>query len=223
MQRIRDLDDVARGLDALMSIDPRLNAIRAVSGEVPLRLSAPGFANLASIVVSQQVSTASASAIFGRLSTLIDPLTAEAVAGADDAVFREAGLSRPKVKALRAVAEAVQGGLDLHGLCAMEAEEAMAHLVAVPGIGPWTAEVYLLFAAGHPDIFPARDVALQSAVGHALGIDPRPGEKQLIRLAESWSPWRGVAARLFWAYYRTLRGREGVPTVVIARKTSSID
>ncbi|TIS00610.1 MAG: DNA-3-methyladenine glycosylase 2 family protein, partial [Mesorhizobium sp.] len=89
---------------------------------------------------------------------------------------------------------------------------------AVPGIGPWTAECYLLFAAGHPDVFPARDVALQTAVGHALGIDPRPPEKTLIRLAESWSPWRGVASRLFWAYYRELKGRDAAPPVEMAEK-----
>ena len=79
------------------------------------------------------------------------------------------------------------------------------------GIGPWTAEVYLLFAAGHPDVFPSRDVALQSAVGAALGIDPRPGDRALALIAESWSPWRGVAARLFWAYYRQMRGRDAAP------------
>jgi DNA-3-methyladenine glycosylase II len=88
----------------------------------------------------------------------------------------------------------------------------------VPGIGPWTAEVYLLFAAGHPDIFPARDVALQSAVGHALGIEPRPPEKTLIALAESWSPWRGVASRLFWSYYRETRGRDAAPPSGIGKK-----
>jgi DNA-3-methyladenine glycosylase II len=87
----------------------------------------------------------------------------------------------------------------------------MARLTAVHGIGRWTAEVYLLFAAGHPDIFPARDVALQTAVGHAFGLAARPDEKALIAIAESWAPWRGVAARLFWAYYRALRGREAVP------------
>ena len=84
-------------------------------------------------------------------------------------------------------------------------------MTTVAGIGRWTAEVYLLSAAGHPDIFPARDVALQTAVGHALGIDPRPGEKRLIEIAESWAPHRGVASRLFWAYYRHIRGREGAP------------
>ena len=105
----------------------------------------------------------------------------------------------------------VEDGLDLDHLCGVEAEEAIARLTALHGVGRWTAEVYLLFAAGHPDIFPARDVALQSAVGHAMGIDPRPGEKALLTIAESWAPWRGVASRLFWAYYRETRGRDAAP------------
>jgi DNA-3-methyladenine glycosylase II len=211
MQRIASLDDISHGLDALVALDPRLERVRAMAGEVPLRLSEPGFRSLASIIVGQQVSRASADAIFGRLTRLLDPLTADAVLAAEDAVFREAGLSRPKQRGLLAAAGAVADGLDLAHLCLLDAGEAIAALTAVPGIGPWTAECYLLFAAGHPDVFPARDVALQSAVGHAFGIAPRPPEKALIRLAESWSPWRGVASRLFWAYWRELKGRDAAP------------
>ena len=157
------------------------------------------------------MSKASAAAIFGRLTRLVDPLTAEALLAVNEDVFRAAGLSRPKQRTLLAVAGAVRDGLDLDRLCVMDAGEAIEAMVAVPGIGPWTAECYLLFAAGHADVFPARDVALQSAVGHALGIEPRPGESQLAALAESWSPWRGVAARLFWAYYAAIKGREAAP------------
>lgn len=211
MNRIRSLDDISIGLDALCRLDPRLEALRAVSGDIPLRLSEPGFVSLASIMVSQQVSTASARAIFGRLIALADPLTPDALLAADDALFRQAGLSRPKQSGLLAVAQAVKDGLDLHHLCDLDAEDAMAKLTAVKGIGPWTAHVYLLFAAGHPDIFPDKDVALQSAVGHALGHESRPQDKALAVIAESWSPWRGVAARLFWAYYRTIKGRDAVP------------
>lgn len=210
MRRIAGLDDIAEGLDALERIDPRLTAVRAASGEVPLRLTEPGFVSLARIVTGQQVSTASATAIFGRLTQLLDPLTPQALLRADASVFRQAGLSGPKERALLSIARSVEDGLDLHHLCSLEAEEAMRHLTAVKGIGPWTAEVYLLFAAGHPDIFPAKDVALQAAVGHALGLESRPSDKALAGLAEQWSPWRGVAARLFWAYYRTMKGREGV-------------
>jgi DNA-3-methyladenine glycosylase II len=127
-------------------------------------------------------------------------------------VFREAGLSRPKQKALLAIAAAVRDGLDLEGVGALDGDAAMAMLTAVPGIGPWTAEVYLLTAAGHPDIFPSRDVALQASVHHALGLESRPSHKALETLAESWSPWRAVAARLFWAYYRAIKGRDGLLT-----------
>jgi DNA-3-methyladenine glycosylase II len=214
MQRIETIEHVYRGLDALCAADPRLLAVRKMAGEVPLRLSEPGFRSLASIIVSQQVSRASAAAIFGRLTRLVDPLDAEGVLAAGEEIFREAGLSRPKQRTLLAVAAAVaHDGLDLDHLCRLDPADAIKSLTAVHGVGAWTAEVYLLFAAGHPDIFPARDVALQTAVGHALAIDPRPGEKTLIDLAERWSPWRGVAARLFWAYYRETRGRDAAPVV----------
>lgn len=213
MQKIVSLDDIARGLDALCAADPRLLAVRSRAGEVPLRLSEPGFASLASIVVSQQVSRASADAIFGRLTRLVDPLTPHAMHAAGEEVYRQAGLSRPKQKTLVALSRAVLDGLDLTHLCGLPAEDAMRRLCAVSGIGPWTAEVYLLFAAGHPDIFPVRDVALQAAVGHALGLAARPGDKALAAIAESWSPWRGVAARLFWSYYREMRGRDAAPLV----------
>jgi DNA-3-methyladenine glycosylase II len=213
------MDDIAAGLDALCAADPRLAAVRRMAGEVPLRLTEPGFASLASIIVSQQVSRASADAIFGRFVKLVDPLTPQAVLAAGEATFREAGFSRPKQRAMVAAAGAVAEGLDLIHLCRLEAGDAIAKLTAVPGIGPWTAEVYLLFAAGHPDIFPARDVALQTAVGHALGMETRPSDKQLTRIAESWSPWRGIASRLFWAYYRETKGRDAAPILQTPEKT----
>ncbi len=211
MHRIKTPDDIADALDKLCGIDTRLAAVREAAGEVPLRLSQPGFESLISIIISQQVSLASAGAIHGRLVRLVDPMTPEALLRAGDDIFREAGLSRGKQRTVLAVAEAVRGGLDLHHLCSLDSGTAITALTGVPGIGPWTAECYLLFAAGHPDVFPARDVALQSAVGHALGIDPRPGEKALIRLAESWAPHRATASRLFWAYYREMRGRDAAP------------
>jgi DNA-3-methyladenine glycosylase II len=212
MRRILSLRDISDGLDELCAMDPRLTGVRAAAGDVPLRLSEPGFQSLASIVVSQQVSRASADAIFGRLVRLVDPLTPQGLLAAAPEMFREAGLSRPKIKTLLAVSDAVAAdGLDLLHLCRLEAEDAIGRMTAIPGIGPWTAECYLLFSAGHPDIFPARDVALQSAVGHAFGFESRPGEKALIEIAESWKPWRGVASRLFWSYYRAWKGREAVP------------
>jgi DNA-3-methyladenine glycosylase II len=211
MRRIKSPRDISDGLDALCAIDPRLVRVRSMAGEVPLRLTEPGFESLASIIVSQQVSRASADAIFGRLTRLVDPLTPGGLLSAGEAMFREAGLSRPKQKTLLAIARAVADGLDLHHLCGLDAKDAIGRITAISGIGPWTAECYLLFSAGHPDVFPARDVALQAAVGHAFGLESRPGEKALVALAESWAPWRGVASRLFWAYYREWKGREAAP------------
>lgn len=206
MRRIRCQQDVLEGLEALAAIDPRLEAVIAGAGEVPLRLAEPGLASLVSIIVSQQVSRASADAIMARLTASIAPLDAPTLRDVPDETFRAIGLSRPKQKTLRAIAIAVGEGLDLSALAECDEADAMAQLVALHGVGPWTAEVYLLFCAGHPDVFPAHDVALQSAVANALGIDPRPGARELYRIAESWAPWRGVAARLFWAYYREMRG-----------------
>lgn len=211
-RRIDTMDDVADGLAALRSIDARLKPVIAGAGDVPLRRTAPGFASLASIIVSQQVSRASADAIFCRLVKLIDPLEAENVLGGGAGPLIEAGLSRPKQAALMATAEAVAGGaLDLFGLCDMPPKDALGQLTAVHGIGEWTAEVYLLFAAGHADIFPAKDLALQVAAGDILGRTERLDDRALRALSESWAPWRGVAARLLWAHYRVLKGREAAP------------
>jgi len=212
MRRITGPEDITEGVAALQHADPRLSAVVLQAGDIPLRLSEPGFASLVSIVVSQQVSRASADAILGRLLSLVDPLDAAGIRAGGEEALRAAGLSRPKQKTVLALADAVlDDGLDLAALALLDGDDAMARLTALHGIGPWTAEVYLLFCAGHPDVFPAHDVALQSAVGHALGIAPRPGAKALYRLAESWAPWRGVAARLFWAYYREMRGRDAAP------------
>jgi len=212
MRRIETEADIERGLDALVLLDRRLGAVRAMAGMVPLRRSSAGFHSLASIIVSQQVSRASAEAIFGRLCRLINPLTPEGFLAGGESVMVEAGLSRAKQRTLAALSMIMaEGELDLERLDALPPEEAIAALTAVPGIGPWTAQVYLLVAAGHPDIFPAGDVALQTAVGHAFGLESRPQANQLSLMAESWSPWRSVAARLFWAYYRGIRGVEAAP------------
>lgn len=219
MDCIETTADIERGLVALRATDRRLEPLIADAGHLPLRRLEPGFASLCSIVISQQVSRASAEAIFARLCRTIEPLTPSGVLTGGAESLIEAGLSRPKQKTLLGLAaRIVHGGLDLDRLCQMPAEAAMAELVAIPGIGPWTAEIYLLFCAGHPDIFPARDLALQVAVGHALGLEARPDHRETARLAESWAPWRGVAARLFWAHYAGIKGRDAAPTTAIARK-----
>jgi DNA-3-methyladenine glycosylase II len=183
----------------------------SIAGDVPLRRHPAGFESLAGIIVSQQISKASADAIFGRLKAAVDPFTPDRLIEAGEGALVSAGLSRPKQKSLFAVAEACRGGLNLAGLCELPVVDAIAAMTAMPGIGPWTAEVYLLFCAGHPDIFPVGDIALQNAVRHAFSLEARPTPKPLSAIAERWSPHRSVAARLFWAYYANMKGREGAP------------
>ncbi len=206
MKRITCNEDVAEGLAALLKIDPRLEDIATLAGPLPLRLRSPGFTGLAEIIISQQISKTSAAAMFSRLIKLVDPLSAENLLALGEVPMIEAGLSRAKQSTLTLVARAIEhDGLDLASLCQIPVEEAGAHLTAIKGIGPWTAEVFLLFCAGHRDIFPAGDVALQHAVDKGFNLQSRPGEKQLRLLAKAWSPHRGIAARLFWAYYAHLK------------------
>ncbi|MGO9772511.1 MAG: DNA-3-methyladenine glycosylase family protein [Roseiarcus sp.] len=182
----------------------------AVGGPPPLRWREPGFSGLAGIIVSQQVSVASANAIFGRLTSELAPLSPASLIAADDATLKRCGLSQGKMRALRALAEATAGGLDLEALGALDAGDAHDALVAVKGIGPWTADLFLLFSLGHPDAFPAGDLALQEATRIALRLRARPDAPRLERIAERWRPLRGVAARMLWAYYRGVKRREGV-------------
>ena len=214
MRKIETLKDVQDGLSELARLDSRLESVILAAGDVPVRRVKPGFAALASIIISQQVSRASADAILGRFSALVQPLDAAGVLACGDDVFRRAGLSRPKQKTMLTLAMAVvRDGLDLDHLAAIDGAEAMAQLTGISGIGPWTAEVYLLSCAGHPDVFPAHDVALQGAVAHAFAMDERPTARALYRMAESWAPWRAVAARLFWAYWRELHGKDAAPVL----------
>lgn len=205
MKLIHSDRDVAEALAKLIAADPRLRAVAKVAGPLPLRRRPGEFEGLASIITSQQISNAAADAIWTRLRAAVEPFTAGQFLATPQETLQTAGLSRPKIRTLAGVAEALAGGLDLDGLQRLPPEEALAALVALKGVGPWTAEIYLLFCCGHPDIFPAGDMALQSAVQHGLGLEQRPTEKPLRAIAAAWSPWRGVAARLFWAYYRARR------------------
>lgn len=213
MQIIRDEGDIERGLAALLELDPRLRLVAAEAGAVPLRLREPGFEGLAHIIVSQVVSRASADAIWGRMTARLGSVAADGYAGLEPEAWRTFGLSRIKHDTLARVADAVAGGLDLHALSAESPEKALSELMAIKGIGPWTAEVYLMFCGGHADVFPAGDVALQAAVGMAFGHEERPLAKALAREAAVWAPWRSVAARLFWAYYAAKTRRDALPIV----------
>ncbi|HSO47860.1 MAG TPA: DNA-3-methyladenine glycosylase 2 family protein [Rhizobiaceae bacterium] len=213
MRVISCVADIEEGLAALVAADARLAPVCVQAGEVPLRRSTTDFAGLASIIVSQQVSKASADAIFSRLKAMVDPLDAATLLAAGEARLREAGLSGPKQRTLINIAQAVDGGeLDLQGLAFMPAGEAIAAMTAIKGIGPWTAEIYLLFCAGHADILPAGDLAMQEAVRAAFAMEKRPADKELRVNEAQWSPWSGVASRLLWSYYATLRGgRDATP------------
>ena len=174
--------DIERGLAALSLLDERLIPVITAAGPVPLRRSEPGLPGLVGTILAQQVSTASARAIFGRLERLVDLNDARALADASDETLREAGLSRPKQRTLRAIAAAiVEGRLDFDRLERMNADEAISRMVAIHGIGPWTAECHLLFALGHEDVFPAGDLALQIAAAEALALPERLSEKALRR------------------------------------------
>jgi DNA-3-methyladenine glycosylase II len=212
MTRIDTEADIATGLAALLGADPRLVAVAAQAGPLPLRRRAGGFPGLASIMVSQQLSTASASAIWGRLAAAYDPFTPERLIRARATRLASLGLSAPKIRAIKEIAKAIASGrLDCESLPEMPADAAHAALCAVHGIGPWTADIYLLFCLGHPDAWPAGDLALQEAARLAFALPERPSPKETIVLAEVWRPWRGVAARLLWAYYRAAKRRDGAP------------
>jgi DNA-3-methyladenine glycosylase II len=204
--------DLERGIAQLVALDPRFAKAVERAGKPPLRRRPEGFVGLAAIVVSQQLSTASASAIWGRLTAALDPLDPAAMVRARTPKLQRVGLSRPKIRALKEIAKAiVSGALDLPALADKSADEAHALLTAVHGIGPWTADIYLLTCLGHSDAWPAGDLALQEAAKLLLELKTRPTTKEMGPLADQWRPWRAIAARLLWTYYRALKQREGAP------------
>jgi len=215
MATLLETDEVLkRGVLALAELDPVMRNLVAEGAAPNLRKRPPGFEGLAWIIVGQQVSTASAAAIWGRLRAILEPATPEVFLRLSDEELRNAGLSAMKVRTIRAVASAtIEGHLPLDRLHEFPADEAHDLLTRVKGIGPWTADIYLLFCLGHPDAFPSGDLAVQEAARLAYGLEDRPDAKALTALAERWRPWRGVAAKVLWAYYRVAKAREGSPVV----------
>ena len=203
--------DIAEGLEFLAGKDRRLRKVMRAAGPVPLRRRAHGLPGLARIIVGQQLSIASAEAIWNRFERAFPGCPADAIAAASDDALRATGLSAPKIRTLRAVSAACLDGLDLAALAGMAAADAHDRLTVIKGIGPWTADIYLLFCLGHADIFPAGDLALRNAVADAFKLEPPVPVDVVNGIAARWSPWRGVAARLFWAYYRATRQKAAVP------------
>jgi DNA-3-methyladenine glycosylase II len=197
--------DLAEGARVLVDLEPRFAPV-IDAGPLPLRRRADGFAALLSAIVAQQVSTASAAAIWGRVEAAgLDRQAAWT--GIGDEVLIACGLSRPKQRYGRALAAA---GIDWDRLREADTEEVIETLVALPGVGRWTAEIYAKFALGHADVFAAGDLALQESARRLFDLPERPSERELRALAEAWRPVRAVAARALWVYYRWNTDREGV-------------
>ncbi|CAM5310114.1 DNA-3-methyladenine glycosylase II OS=Afipia felis OX=1035 GN=alkA PE=4 SV=1 [Afipia felis] len=205
--------DLDAAIAALVAADPRLAGIARVAGTPALRRREPGFAGLAAIVCGQQLSTHAAAAIWKRVSAAFDPFHHDLIRAARPTRLAQLGLSAAKIKTLKALArELAAERLDLDTLGQQEADLAHAALTALHGIGPWTADIYLLFCLGHGDAWPGGDLAVQEAMRIGLSLDARPTAKQAAILAERWRPWRGAAAHLWWAYYHVVKRREGILT-----------
>jgi DNA-3-methyladenine glycosylase II len=197
---------------ALIGRDAVMAGLVAAGARPALRRHAPGFEGLARIVTGQQVSTPSAAAIWGRVAAGLGRVDAATVSAASDDALKAFGLSTPRARTFRALADAVASGtIDLDALAGLPADDAHRRLVTLRGIGPWTADIYLLFCLGHADAFPAGDLALQEAARVAYGLEGRPDARALALMAEGWRPWRGAAAHLLWAAYRVIKAREGMP------------
>jgi len=205
--RIIETDaDVSEGLAALTALCPRLADAADLCGPLPLRRKPDGFAELLSAIVSQQVSVASANAIWARIegAGLIAPAP---VTAATDAHLRSLGLSRQKIRYAHALAAA---DIDYPALRKAPDAEVIRTLTAVSGIGTWTAEIYAMFSLGRADVFAHGDLALQEAARVLYALPARPKEREMRQIAAAWSPWRSVAARLLWAYYQAQKQREGI-------------
>ncbi|MEC7256267.1 MAG: DNA-3-methyladenine glycosylase 2 family protein [Pseudomonadota bacterium] len=197
---------VAEGAAWLAARDPRMARALELTGPLPLRLRPDGFDQLMGAIVSQQVSVASAAAIRARMQAAgFDDAATVAAASEDD--LRAVGLSRQKIRYAQALARA---GLDYDSLRDMPTEAVIATLTAVPGIGQWTAEIYAMFSLGRADVFAPGDLALQESARVLFDLPERPRPRAFGRMAEAWAPWRSVAARLLWAYYRVDKNREGI-------------
>jgi DNA-3-methyladenine glycosylase II len=199
------------GLDegiAALAGDTVFRSIVDRAGAPRFRRRRNGFPTMLHISLEQQVSIDAAAAMHRRLSGLCQPLIPENFLALDDAALRSCGFSRQKADYARRLAAAVAGGeFDFVRLAAADDVAALAALVALKGIGRWSAEIYLIFALGRPDVWPAGDLGLQLAVADCLGLDARPGEAALRQIGDRWQPWRSVAACLFWQSYLHARGR----------------
>ena len=197
---------VAEGAAWLAAHDDRFAQALKRTGALPLRLRRDGFTAVLDAIVSQQVSVAASAAIWGRLKAagLTGP---RKIMSATDEELRACGMSRQKIRYAR---ELAASGIRYPALRNQPTEDVIQTLIEVPGIGRWTAEIYAMFSLGHADVFAPGDLALQESARVLFDLDVRPTEKALRQMSEDWSPWRGVAARLLWAYYHVANDRKGI-------------
>ncbi len=194
------------GLKALVDRDADMARAFRLAGAPKPRRRPPGFGSLLRIIVNQQVSQQAGQAIWARLEEGLGAVSADAVLGRSERRLRAFGLSRAKARNARTLAGMVASReIDLGRLERLDDEAARAELTRAPGVGPWTADIYLMFALGRPDIWPAGDLALAAAAGRLLGRKRRPTPKQLLAIGNAWRPWRSAAAVMLWHYYRHLR------------------
>jgi DNA-3-methyladenine glycosylase II len=197
--------DIRAGVKALRRKCDTMRHVHDTAGDPPLRLRPAGFEGLARIIVGQQLSIASAAAIWQRTAAACQPFAPATIARMQDKTLAGAGLSKPKIRTLRAIAAACSNGLDLAALDGATDTQIHDALTEVVGIGPWTADIYIMFCLGRADAWAPGDLALQIAAQQALALADRPDKNAMMALAERWRPWRGVAARMLWAYYAALK------------------
>lgn len=197
---------VAEGAVWLAQKDARFARAYGETGPLPLRLRPDGFAQLLSAIISQQVSVASAAAIWARMEAA-QCISESAIRTASDDDLRALGLSRQKIRYAQALAEARLNYAALRGTAT---DDVLKTLTQVPGIGSWTAQIYAMFSLGRADVFAPGDLALQEAARVLFDLPERPKERAFAQMAEDWAPWRSVAARQLWAYYRVIKDREGI-------------
>ena len=201
--------DLEEGVTALIGLESRFGPVVERLGTIPLRIEPSGLASLLAIITEQSVSLKAATSIRRRLDEAFDAGDAEAVLGVSVERLRALGLTRSKGRAFHAAAAAARDGL-LESLLTLGDDDAKKALTALHGIGEWTAQTYLLSCLGRSDSWPAGDVALQAAAADLFSIDPRPDVRQMVALAEPWRPWRAVAARILWTWYRSGIGADGL-------------
>jgi DNA-3-methyladenine glycosylase II len=224
MRLIETAVDLEEGVAALTECEPRFGGV-AAHGLPALRRRGRGFATLVEIVTEQMISLKAARAIIARLKAAYDPFEPKMICSAGMTALQGLGLSRAKARAILSVADAAAAGaLDFTALSDNSDDDVRQSLTDYSGIGPWTAEIYLLTALGRSDAWPYGDVALQIATQALFGMEGRPSGRTMKAMAEPWRPWRSVAARLLWAHYRRTKGilpaadEEGGPFTGLSHK-----